>query len=129
VNYNLYDFVLNYTDTYEDGMEKLVLAEDTSNIDDTMSSDGLKEQKKQRRRIKARKYMSSSSEEDVCLNNNENTCVRKNPAALLSSYPEIENFVSSNKKMHIQRSIQDDLPNALYQRSISYEVNKSGKLL
>lgn len=37
----LHNFVLNFTGTYEEGMEKLVLAEDTSNID--MSSDELRD--------------------------------------------------------------------------------------
>lgn len=42
-----YSFVFNDLDTYEQSLQKLSLAQDTSNIDDTgMSSDDLKEQKK-----------------------------------------------------------------------------------
>lgn len=72
-------------------MDKLVLAEDTSNID--MSSDGLREQKKERRRMKAKKIISSSSsDEDVDLDGNNS--VRSNKS--LPSYPNIENFMLSN---------------------------------
>jgi len=60
-------FLLNYLDTYEEGMQKLCLAEDTSNIDETgVSSNEVREREKKRRRIKAKKYMSSSSEDDLC---------------------------------------------------------------
>lgn len=61
MNYNLlHNFILNYKDIFEEGMEKLVLAEDISNID--ISSDKL-EEKKKRRRLKAQKNVFSSSDE------------------------------------------------------------------
>lgn len=44
-------------------MEKLVLAQDTSNIDDSeMSLDEIKERNKKIRRVKAKKYLSSADE-------------------------------------------------------------------
>ncbi|XP_039309896.1 uncharacterized protein LOC120358728 [Solenopsis invicta] len=77
-------------------MDKLVLAEDTSNID--MSPDKLHKQNKIRRRMKAKKkYLSHSSSSDK----NEDDCVRSNKS--LPDIPQIGNFVSSNKQ-HINKS-------------------------
>ena len=48
-------------------MEKLVIAEDTSNVDDvsSISSTEVREKGKKRRRARARKCLSSSSEDDI----------------------------------------------------------------
>jgi len=74
VNYNLlYNIVLNSKDNYEEGMEKLVYAEDTFNIE--ISSDELRKQNKKKRREKAKKIM-SSSDEDICFNEDENNNAR-----------------------------------------------------
>jgi len=43
----IFSFIFNDLDTYEQSLQKLSLAQDTSNIDDTeMSSDELTKQKK-----------------------------------------------------------------------------------
>jgi hypothetical protein len=56
-------FVFN-TDTYENGLNKLVTAQDTSNIEDEASSYELTEKKKKKRRINAKRQISSSSDEE-----------------------------------------------------------------
>lgn len=86
-------------------MDKLVLAEDTSNID--MSSDGLREQKKKRRRVKAKKVISSSSDEDV--SNDEENDMSSNK--ILPECPQIGNFVS---KLHSNRHNIRSVPNTSY---------------
>lgn len=109
--------IFNYKGTYEEGMEKLVLAEDTSNID--MSSDGLRLQAKKKRRLKAKKYLSSSSDEDICYNN-ESNYVRQTPAKLLPVYPEIGDFVSSNQTFNIQKSVKDNITNNIVHEKNTY---------
>lgn len=81
--------LLGKAKTYEEGLEKLTLAQDTSNIDDTgVSSDELREQKKKRRRIKAKRHLSSSSSsEDIYSNDQENRLKIKQPK-ILPPFPE-----------------------------------------
>lgn len=99
-------------------MDKLVLAEDTSNID--MTSDGLRKRKKEIRRVKAKKTISSSSsDEDLCLNEDEYNYDRSNKT--LSDYPQIKNFVSSNN-LHMNRSVYNNSPSILCKK-ISYKLN------
>lgn len=75
-------------------MQKLILAEDTSNIETNISSNELKEKEKKRRRLKAKKYISSSSEEDLYLHK-ENVTREK----ILPALPQKQNFVSSDKEL------------------------------
>lgn len=70
--YRLFIFVLD-KDTYEKGLEKLVTAQDTSNIENDISSDELRKRNKQKRRKNAKRYFSSSSDEE----NKENQQTRK----------------------------------------------------
>lgn len=56
--------------TYEEGIEKLTRAEDTSNIEDSISSSELREREKRKRHLKAKRVLSeedfnSSSEENL----------------------------------------------------------------
>nr|XP_012235928.1 PREDICTED: uncharacterized protein LOC105680071 [Linepithema humile] len=118
--------IFGRADNYEEGMEKLVLAEDTSNID--VSSDELKNQKKKRRREKAKKIISSSSDEDICFNEDKHNHVRQTGIKLLPPYPEIENFVSQ-KKLHTQKSIENNSSNVLCERNTSYTINGSDKII
>lgn len=92
VNYNLlYNIVLNSKNNYEEGMNKLVHAENTSNIE--ISFDELRKQNKKRRREKAKKIM-SSSDEDISFNEDENNNAKQICTKSLSACPEIENYVS-----------------------------------
>src|SRR5580765_1086643 len=54
-----------HLDTYERSMEKLIQAQDTSNIDndDTEMSSGEVRERKKRRRLKTKRKFSSSSED------------------------------------------------------------------
>lgn len=121
----LYYFLLNYKDAYEEGIEKLVIAEDTSNIDD-MSSNTFREQKKQRRWQKATKNLSSSSDEDACLNVDEDSHGRHTPAKLLPTYPQIEDFISCNKKLPLYKSVLNS-PKNVCERNISCTMSRSGE--
>lgn len=87
--------IFGRADSYEEGMEKLVLAEDTSNIE--VSSDELKKKNRKRRRDKAKKILSSSSDEDICFNEDENNNASQTCTKLLSAYPKIGNFVSQKE--------------------------------
>lgn len=98
-------------------MEKLIIAEDTFNVDG-MFSDELREQMKKRRRVRAKKSMSHSSDEDAYLNEiEEESNVRQTPVKFLPTYPKIGDFVSSNKKLHLHKLIQDTPTNVLSQTS------------
>lgn len=77
-------------------MQKLILAEDTSNIETNISSNELKEKEKKRRRLKAKKYMSSSSEEEDLHLYKENNVTREK---ILPAFPQKQNFVSSDKEL------------------------------
>jgi len=102
-------------------MDKLVLAEDTSNID--MTSDGLRKRKKEIRRVKAKKTISSSSsDEDLYLNENEDNYDRSNKT--LPHYPQIKNFVSNN--LHMNRSVYNNSP-SISCKKISYKLNDDGE--
>lgn len=75
-------------------MEKLVLAEDTSNIDDTdISSQELRERDKKRRRMKAKKKFSSSSSDDE-FSGSENKENNSTQLKTLPAYPAIDSYVS-----------------------------------
>ncbi|XP_011689931.1 PREDICTED: uncharacterized protein LOC105451266 isoform X2 [Wasmannia auropunctata] len=86
-------------DSYEEGMEKLVRAEDTSNVDDTaLSSNELKEREKKRRRLKAKKQLSSSSsEEDFIFDQNKENNIRQNK--ILPALPRKEHFELNKKQL------------------------------
>ncbi|XP_029156905.1 uncharacterized protein LOC114929503 [Nylanderia fulva] len=114
--------IFGRADNYEEGMEKLIIAEDTSNIE--ASSDELNIQKKKRRREKAKKIMSSSSDEDLCFNGdnlNENNYARQSCSNLLPACPEIRNFVPQKK--HMQTFTENNPTNVLYQNSYNKTVN------
>lgn len=95
-------------------MEKLILAQDTSNVDDTgMSSEDIRERDKKRRRKKAKRKVSSSSEdEEELVANKEN---RRIPNNTLPPFPQIEKFVSSSTPLkvistqHIENMTCDDI--------------------
>lgn len=126
INNVLYNSVVfNYKGTYEEGMEKLVLAEDISNIDD-ISSDGLKKQAKKKRHVKAKKYMSFSSDEDVFYHEDGSNHVKQTPAKLLSVCPEIGNFVSP-KSLHTHTSVQDHQVQEQYQNRTSCTMSGNGE--
>lgn len=92
-------------------MEKLVRAQDTSNIDDTdMSPNELKERDKKRRRIKAKKridpiYTSTSSDEDVAVSE------EKENSLMLPPFPKIDQFVN-NQEMGKQSLINKHTNNS-----------------
>lgn len=106
-------------------MEKLVRAEDTSNVDDTaVSSNELKEREKKRRRLKARKHFSSSSDEDLSFfEDKENNINRQNE--ILPALPQIEHFVS-NKKQLLGTPIQNT-SNILRENSFFNAVSSNSK--
>lgn len=99
-------------------MEKLTLALDTSNVDDTgMSSSEIKERSKKRRRIKARrKNASSSSEEEEELVMNKENYPIQNKKFLV--FPQIEKFLSSSTPLterssqHIANTMHNDTFNS-----------------
>lgn len=72
--------MLNYLGTYEKSMEKLILAQDTSNVDNSdTSSEEKKERDKKKRHLKAkRKCISSSEDEELMpVANKENVQKKK----------------------------------------------------
>lgn len=77
--------------------------------------------------MKAQIPISSSSDEDACINKNENNRVRQTSAKLMPAYPQIGDFVSSNKKLHIQKSIKTNPTNILRQASTSCAMSGSGE--
>lgn len=88
ITYNIF-FVLN-KETYEKGLEKLVAAQDTSNIENNdISSDELRKRKKQGRRKNAKRHFSSSSDEE----NKENQQTQKKKQ--LPSLPQLQDFISN----------------------------------
>ncbi|KMQ86083.1 hypothetical protein RF55_15045, partial [Lasius niger] len=102
--------VYGIANTYEEGMQKLILAEETSNIDTNSSSNELKEKEKKRRRLKARKYLSSSSEEDLH-SHKENTITREK---ILPAFPQKRNFMSSDKEMEFKKIMLGKLNRILF---------------
>ncbi|KAL6417365.1 hypothetical protein ACFW04_014542 [Cataglyphis niger] len=88
-------------------MKKLVLAQDTFNIENTeISSDESKEQRKKRRRIIAKKVSSSISKEDFLLKENkENRTFTQNK--ILPAFPQIEHFVPNQKSKKRQLDINE----------------------
>ncbi|KMQ89708.1 hypothetical protein RF55_10634, partial [Lasius niger] len=92
--------------TYENSMQKLVLAQDTSNVDDTdMSSGEVRERDKKRRRLNAKRKLSSSSEdeESMAIANTEN-CETQNKK--LPPFPQIEKFISNSTLILKKKSTQ-----------------------
>lgn len=94
-------------------MEKLILAQDTSNVDDTgMSSEEIRERNKKRRRIKAKRKLSSSSEDEELIGNKENNPTQNKK---ILPFPQLEKFVSSSTPLkeksvqHIENMICDDI--------------------
>lgn len=78
-------------------MEKLILAQDTSNVDDTgILSNEMRERNKIRRRTKARKVSSSSSDEKDTedLATNKENCPTQNKE--LPPFPQMKQFISSS---------------------------------
>ncbi|XP_011687453.1 PREDICTED: uncharacterized protein LOC105449767 [Wasmannia auropunctata] len=102
------------SDTYTNALEKLILAQDTSNIDDTgVSSDELRQQAKKRRRIKTKKTINSSSsdfsDKDLCMNDDiERRKIQHKVVTVnkVPSFPELRHFVPSSSKM-IDKSLQN----------------------
>ncbi|XP_046746411.1 uncharacterized protein LOC124411361 [Diprion similis] len=82
--------IFGTADSYEKGMEKLCLAEETSNIDETASSDDEAEviRAKKRRREKARKHFTSTDEE----------IPDKQPRTKLQPFPIMSNFHKNQDK-------------------------------
>jgi len=90
-------------------MEKLILAQDTSNVDDTdVPSAEMREREKKRRRIKAKRKMSTSSEDEESFANKENSPIQNRK---LPSFPQIDKFTSSRTSMketsrqHIENTV------------------------
>lgn len=120
-------FDFNGLDTYEESLQKLTLAQDTSNIDDTgMSS----EEQKQQRRVKAKRKISSSKrkvssssskEEEICLKNKENKLTIKQ-TKVLPPFPDRGNFLSTDKV--IDKSIQN-ITNILHEKNDINSMNSS----
>lgn len=107
MKHSIYYVVLNHLGTYEKSMEKLILAQDTSNVDNSdMSSEEKKEQNKKKRRLKAakRKLSSSSEDEEVMpVANKENQVQNKR----LPNFPKIETYVSNIVKEKIMQPIEN----------------------
>jgi len=105
-------------------MQKLILAEETSNIDTNLSSNELKEREKKRRRLKARKYLSSSSSEDLH-SHKENTITREK---ILPAFPQKRNFVSSDKELDTSRPLTRDIlrENTLFN---AITTNRNGAII
>ncbi|KAM0728587.1 hypothetical protein ACS0PU_004842 [Formica fusca] len=96
--------VFGTANTYEEGIQKLVRAEDTSNIDDNaISSNELREREKKKRRLKAKRNF-SSSEEDSSFSEDKGNSIRQNK--ILPTFPRKEHFVS-NKKQLLSTPIQN----------------------
>ncbi|KAM0734810.1 hypothetical protein ACS0PU_011629 [Formica fusca] len=104
--------IFGSADTYEKSMEKLILAQDTSNVDDTgMSSEEIRERNKKRKRIKAKRKLSSSEDEEL-IGNKENYPTQNKK---ILPFPQLEKFVSSSTPLkeksvqHIENMICDDI--------------------
>ena len=97
INHN----VLYFTETYKKGIEKLITAQDTSNVENNeISSEELREKKKQKRRINAKRIISSSSSEEE---DKENRQIQNKKR--LPSLPKLQDFVSVNTVM--ENIVQD----------------------
>lgn len=104
-------------------MEKLVLAEDTSNVDDTaISSNELKTREKKRRRLKAQKRFSSSSEEDnLSFSGDKENNIHQNK--ILPTFPQKEHFVSSQ----LPNTSKHNMKNILRENTSFNAVNSNSK--
>lgn len=113
--------IILFLETYEKGIEKLVTAQDTSNVENNeISSDELRERKKQKRRINAKKNISlfSSDEEDK-----ENRQIQNKKQ--LSFFPKLQDFVSKNK---IIGNIAQDMSKDMSHEGTSInKMNSNGK--
>jgi len=111
-------------------MEKLILAQDTSNVDDTdVLSVEMRERDKKRRCIKAKRKMSTSSEDEESFVNKENSPIRNRK---LPSFPQIDKFRCSSStsmketsRQHIENTVCNDiLTNAIRNNEINmYKYN------
>lgn len=112
-------------------MEKLTLAQDTSNIDDTeMSSEELRERDKKRRRMKAKKRVSSSSDEDFADSEDKENCLIKTPSKTLPAFPTIEQFLPVvNRQIDKQSILNKDIMHICSSRNILPDeiTNKTNK--
>ncbi|XP_036140507.1 uncharacterized protein LOC118644880 [Monomorium pharaonis] len=89
--------IFGSADTYEKAMEKLTLAQDTSNVDTGLSSDELKQRNKKRRREKAKRKLSSSLEDDLlCFTENKENYPHGNKQ--LPPFPELDKFTQKKQK-------------------------------
>ncbi|XP_011858997.1 PREDICTED: uncharacterized protein LOC105556509 isoform X2 [Vollenhovia emeryi] len=96
--------VFGTASNYAEGLQKLCLAEDTSNVDETgMSSSEIREREKQRRRKKAKRRLSSSGDESY--SDKENDTRYKLPVL-----PKKQQFVST-KCHEILRTSEEDTSN------------------
>lgn len=107
-------------------MEKLILAQNTSNVDDTgMSSEEIRERNKKRRRIKAKRKLSSSEDEEL-IGNKENYPTQNKK---ILPFPQLEKFVSSSTPLkkksvqHIENMICDDIFTSAVSNNIIIEHN------
>lgn len=118
-------FIVNILGSYEDGMAKLVQAEDTSHIDDTgISSNEMREREKQRRRIKAKKHIQSSSEEsDLEFYNDKENSIKYDK--ILPTLPQKEHFISSCKQL-LGTSMQNT-KHVVRENSMLNAVSNNGK--
>lgn len=119
------DFKL-YLDTYEKSIEKLILAQDTSNVDDTgMSSSEIRERNKKRRRTKAKRKFSScssSSENEEVIRNKEN-CPIQHKTVL--PFPKLDKFVSNSTPLK-EKSTQHIIENVICDdRTSTVSINNS----
>lgn len=106
IKHSTYCVVLNHLGTYEKSMEKLILAQDTSNVDNSdMSSEEIKERDKKRRHLKAKRKLSSSSEDEELMPaaNKENQVQNKR----LPNFPKIQTYVSNTVKEKITQPTEN----------------------
>lgn len=121
VHKNMYTYMYKHIFFFRNlrkALEKLVTAQDTSNIEnDVLSSDELKEKKKQRRRINAKKCYSSSSDEEK---ENEPPRARNK---VIPSLPQVQDFISS---IPIMNKVTKN-KNILDQEPSTSQKNNNGK--
>lgn len=110
-------FVLYTHGTYERSLEKLVVAQDTSNIE---STDEFREQSKKKRRLKAKKIIPDSSSSDELSGysleqNKENYGTQK---TILPDFPNIKSFLLSKT----QENTIVETPNVLSEKSFTSNI-------
>jgi len=107
-------------------MEKLILAQDTSNLDDTgMSSEEMRKRNKMRRRKKAKRELSSSSasssEKKKSIRNKENYLIQNKKVLPFS---QLEKFVFSSTplKEKSTQHIEDMIDSNIFTDAVSDNV-------